>query len=74
MTIKIERVEFEDRRKYAPLKEFIDTLKKLEVGQSFLFTKFNAYHRNAISVAQYLIDKRFITRVEGKARRIMRVE
>lgn len=76
MTIKIERVQFQYRcdRASAPLKEFVDTLKKLEIGQSFLYERFSAYHRNALSVFHYITDKRFITRAEGKSRRILRVE
>jgi hypothetical protein len=72
--IKIEKVDFKDRKRSGPLREFVVALDKLQVGQSFLYKDFSAYHRNALSVVMYLVDKRFITRSEGDSRRIMRVE
>lgn len=74
MTIKIERVPITTRKGKESLKEFVITLGKIEIGQSFLF-EITAYHRHAISVVQYLTEKRFITRHDkGDLHRIVRIE
>ena len=55
-------------------RRFLDTLKSLKVGQSFLCPRVSSNYRNAVSIAQYLLSRRFTIRAEGELSRVYRME
>jgi hypothetical protein len=65
--IKIEKKGPQSRNN-----EFIDTIKKLQVGESFLYELTN-YNRTILSIAGPLLDRVFMTSAEGEAHRVYRV-
>jgi hypothetical protein len=74
MSIKIETVTFESRNpKDQEWPEYVKTLGIMKVGESFL-TKMSSNHRNALSIAQYLLGRRYITRKEAGRFRVLRIE
>ena len=73
MSIKIENKAV-DGGGDTGFREYVLTLRALEVGQSFV-TKLPSSYRIALSVAQILLDREFVTRKEGASglRRVGRV-
>lgn len=53
---------------------FVETLGKLEPGQSFVIGNIPAHYRVAISVAQTLLSRKFATRKVGDKFRVGVVE
>ena len=76
MNLKIENKILTSITKAGAFQEFILTLQKLKVGQSFAYPKRKSmsYFRVAISVTQTLLNIKIITRDEGTNIRIARVQ
>lgn len=55
-------------------KDFCETLKKLKVGQSFLFTDLQNNYRKIITLAQYFLNREFRTQREGRQYRVGRIK
>jgi hypothetical protein len=73
MAIKIEKKRLNGGGlRSARVQEFINALKELEVGESFVISM-NAQDRQAMSLAQYILGRRFGTAAEGSLRRVARL-
>jgi hypothetical protein len=55
------------------MEKYVRAIATLKVGESFLY-RMTSNHRNAISVIQYALGRKFRTRVENDKYRIARVE
>lgn len=75
MKLKIENKPIEPiggiRRRDVTFAEFVITLQKLEIGQSFLM-RLDSNDRMAIAIVQILYNRRFVSRKEGDRHRIGR--
>jgi hypothetical protein len=70
---KIENIKINGiRRADSAIHEFIEALKKLEVGQSFTYD-LKSNHRFAIQVVQHVLDRRFACRAEKATFRVGRI-
>ena len=54
-------------------KEFLIALRDLKIGQSFMINVLDSNQRNIICVAKTLLDRKFITKKEGKDYRVGRI-
>lgn len=71
--MKIEKVKMPSYNTKSEWKDFVATLKRLKVGESFLI-KLESNHRMAISIVQDFLNIRFITRKDGNKHRVGRIE
>lgn len=55
------------------MEKYVRRITTLQVGESFLY-RMTSNHRNAISVIQYALGRKFMTRAENDKYRIARVE
>lgn len=55
---------------------FVKAIHALEPGQSFLVdqAEFDSNHRNAVSIVQIINDATLRTYIEGRSRRVYRIE
>ena len=81
MSVKIEKLapgekltagQFPSRGK-GKMKEFVLTLQKLNVGDSFLWPAIDSNMRNGIRIAAILLEAKFVSAVEGDGMRVMRI-
>lgn len=72
MSIKIEKVRLPSPARNGNLAEFLDGLKELKVGESFVYPV-SSYHRMAASVVQHILARRFRIKAEGDKWRVGRV-
>ena len=74
MTIKIENVPVSlDSRESSNVKDFVQALTKLEVGQSFVSDYSNSNARFAMSVTGYSLNRKFKMVREGESYRYGRI-
>lgn len=75
MKLKIEKFSVADTRvNEVSLETFVTTVRDLKVGESFLIKICQSNHRYALSVMQYALGRRFMTRKDaGGGVRIGRV-
>jgi hypothetical protein len=52
--------------------KFLNTLKSLEPGESFLCPKVSSNYRNAVSIAQYILERSYAIRSENGQSRVFR--
>src|ERR1700684_679784 len=68
---KIENVKVSAFNNRGSRREFLEALPNLKVGQSFIWD-LGSNDRTAISIAQFFLDRQFVTRKEGHQFRIGR--
>ena len=75
MTIKIETKPLKARARHnsEDFGEFVQALKNMKVGQSFVCEYVDSHHRIAMSVAKVWLEAQFSTRREGEKWRVGRV-
>ena len=75
MSIKIERIALGEMpvRGSGRTKEFVLILKKLKVGESFLWPALDPNLRNGIGIVAILLEAEFTTRADGSGMRVMRI-
>jgi hypothetical protein len=72
--LKIEKVPMLKTRTYnGEFQDFVMALRALKVGESFVY-KLASNNRMAISIAQYLLDRRFTCQREKDSFRVGRIE
>lgn len=71
--MKIENKAVKQRaRRSDEFHDFLNTLKRLEPGQSFVIGFWSSNYRNAITIAENLLDREFCSAQEGEKLRIGR--
>ncbi len=73
MTVKLEKKAMPKGQTRSDTAEFLDALRDMKVGESFAW-KLVPYNRTAMHIAGHLLGRKYISRFEGVAHRIWRVE
>lgn len=75
MAIKIENVPITKRRNFdSEWEEFLLALRDLKIQQSFVVETMPSHFRLAVSIAQVLLGRTYVTSKDKKGRRVGRIK
>lgn len=74
MKIEDKLMGMGDSRRSADFEEYVLTLKKLKVGQSFCVAEMPSHYRITLSVCRIILGREFASKKDGKGYRVGRIK